>query len=209
MAGLHLGLTLAGLTDIQVIGVVVNDKLRLDHRSITSLARRAARLLQDRGAKLPSIDLPAERLTLLRDWLGPGYGHPTSQGTLALKLARESEHLDLEPVYTAKAMAALLDLPAHQRAAVARTGVPCCTTVPPALLRQGGCPLPTLAITDLHVVMCCVLCPITGAQCWAAMSRRESNPLRCPPRASRDRTLPADLGLVHASATTTCSTSAR
>ncbi|EUA90106.1 pyridoxal-phosphate dependent enzyme family protein [Mycobacterium ulcerans str. Harvey] len=142
VAGLHLGLTLAGLTDIQVIGVVVNDKLRLDHRSITSLARRAARLLQDRGAKLPSIDLPAERLTLLRDWLGPGYGHPTSQGTLALKLARESEHLDLEPVYTAKAMAALLDLPAHQRAAVARTGVPCCTRCRPHCYAKVGAPYP-------------------------------------------------------------------
>ncbi|GJO14781.1 D-cysteine desulfhydrase [Mycobacterium marinum] len=121
VAGLHLGLALAGLTNIQVIGVVVNDKLRLDHRSITSLARRAARLLQDRGAKLPSIDLPAERLTLLRDWLGPGYGHPTSQGTLALKLARESEHLDLEPVYTAKAMAALLDLTTSGRLPVGPT----------------------------------------------------------------------------------------
>ncbi|MGV7969545.1 pyridoxal-phosphate dependent enzyme, partial [Mycobacterium kansasii] len=37
VAGLHLGLALAGLTSTRVIGVVVNDTLRLDHRSITSL----------------------------------------------------------------------------------------------------------------------------------------------------------------------------
>ncbi|WP_204807181.1 1-aminocyclopropane-1-carboxylate deaminase/D-cysteine desulfhydrase [Mycobacterium riyadhense] len=115
IAGLHLGLALAGLTDTQVIGIVVNDTLRLDHRSITSLARRAARLLQSRGAHLPPTQLPADRLILLRDWLGTGYGHPTRQGTSALQRARETEHLDLDPVYTAKAMAALLDLAATGR----------------------------------------------------------------------------------------------
>ncbi|ORB82685.1 1-aminocyclopropane-1-carboxylate deaminase [Mycobacterium kansasii] len=110
VAGLHLGLTLAGLTDTQVIGIVVNDKLRLDHRAITSLARRAIRLLRSRGANLPLTQLPAGRLTLLRDWLGAGYGYPTRKGTHALQLARDAEHLDLDPVYTAKAMAAVLDL---------------------------------------------------------------------------------------------------
>lgn len=110
VAGLHLGLALAGLTTTRVIGVVVNDTLRLDHRSITSLARRAARLLQRRGACVPDTALPADRLLLLRDWLGQGYGHPTTEGARALRLAHDAEHLDLEPVYTAKAMAALLDL---------------------------------------------------------------------------------------------------
>ncbi|SON58567.1 D-cysteine desulfhydrase [Mycobacterium simulans] len=116
IAGLHLGLTLAGLTDTLAIGIVVNDTLRLDHRSITSLARRAVRLLQSRGANLPpTTHLRADRLILLRDWLGAGYGHPTSQGAHALQLAQETEHLDLEPVYTAKAMAALFDLAASSR----------------------------------------------------------------------------------------------
>lgn len=110
VAGLHLGLALAGLTSTRVIGVVVNDTLRLDHRSITSLAERAARLLQSRGARVPATPLPAGRLLLVRDWLGQGYGHPTTEGTRVLRLAHDAEHLDLEPVYTAKAMAALLEL---------------------------------------------------------------------------------------------------
>lgn len=110
VAGLHLGLALAGLTSTRVIGVVVNDTLRLDHRSITSLAERAARLLQNSGARVPATPLPADRLLLVRDWLGQGYGHPTAEGTRALRLAHDAEHLDLEPVYTAKAMAALLEL---------------------------------------------------------------------------------------------------
>ncbi|GAB3015190.1 1-aminocyclopropane-1-carboxylate deaminase/D-cysteine desulfhydrase [Mycobacterium bourgelatii] len=115
VAGLYLGLGLAGLADTHVIGVVVNDKLRLDHRAITTLAERAARLLRDRGANLPSASLAPSRLTLLRDWLGTGYGHPTKQGEQALRLAHDTEQLDLDPVYTAKAMAALLDLSASGR----------------------------------------------------------------------------------------------
>lgn len=115
VAGLHLGLALAGLNTTRVIGVVVNDTLRLSHRSITSLARRTARLLHKRGARLTDVTLPAQRLLLLRDWLGHGYGHPTAQGTAALRFARETEGLELEPVYTAKAVAALLDLHAGGR----------------------------------------------------------------------------------------------
>lgn len=115
VAGLHLGLALAGLTATSVIGVVVNDTLRLDHRSITSLARRAARLLRKRGAPVPGNPPPVERLLLVRDWLGRGYGYPTVQGAQALRLAHEKEHLELEPVYTAKAVAALLDLHAGGR----------------------------------------------------------------------------------------------
>ncbi|MDP7703970.1 1-aminocyclopropane-1-carboxylate deaminase/D-cysteine desulfhydrase [Mycobacterium sp. TY815] len=112
VAGLHLGLALAGL-GTTVIGVVVNDTLRLDRRSITSLAGRAARLLRRRGAHV--ADTPGDRLLLLRDWLGRGYGHPTAEGARALRLAHDAEHLDLDPVYTAKAMAALLDLRACGR----------------------------------------------------------------------------------------------
>lgn len=115
VAGLYLGLALAGLADTRVVGIIVNDKLRLDQPAITSLANRTVRLLERRGAKLPTMFLRPERLTLLRDWLGTGYGHPTSQGARALKLARETEQLDLDPVYTAKTMAALLDLAAAGR----------------------------------------------------------------------------------------------
>ncbi len=115
VAGLHLGLAVAGITTTRVIGVVVNDTLRLDHRSITSLAHRAARLLQRRGARMPDTPLPAQRLVLLRDWLGRGYGYPTVEGTRAHRLAHDAEQLDLEPVYTAKAVAALLQLQSSGR----------------------------------------------------------------------------------------------
>lgn len=114
VAGLSLGLRLAGLST-RVVGVVVNDTLRLDEWAITKLANRATELLRERGANLPEILSTTGNLDIETDWLGPGYGEPTPEGSAALKLSAEYEHLNLEPVYTAKAMAALLDLNAHGR----------------------------------------------------------------------------------------------
>src|SRR5207244_680594 len=78
-AGLFAGLELAGLTSTTVIAVLVTDLLRLEHRVIARLARRAAGVLRDRGAELREPRLSAERLMVARDWLGPGYGHPTAE----------------------------------------------------------------------------------------------------------------------------------
>lgn len=110
-AGLLLGFQIAGLKT-RVVGVIVNDKLRLDRRSITRLAKRSAWLLGKRGA--PQVSQPAsDRLILERDWLGPGYGHGTPEGDRAAALSLEKENLPLDPVYTAKAMAALLAMDAR------------------------------------------------------------------------------------------------
>ncbi|MBF6239282.1 1-aminocyclopropane-1-carboxylate deaminase/D-cysteine desulfhydrase [Nocardia otitidiscaviarum] len=112
VAGLALGLRLAGLST-RVVGVVVNDTLRLDHRTLTRLTHRTARLLRRRGARLPETLTPTGNLEVVTDWLGTGYGHPTSAGEAARRRAAGDEHLELEPVYTAKALAALLDLDAR------------------------------------------------------------------------------------------------
>jgi len=42
--------------------------------------------------------------------LGPGYGHSTLEAERAIDLLRDREGVELEPVYTAKAVAAMLDL---------------------------------------------------------------------------------------------------
>ncbi|RMI29639.1 1-aminocyclopropane-1-carboxylate deaminase/D-cysteine desulfhydrase [Nocardia stercoris] len=106
-AGLLLGLELAGLHRTEVVAVVVNDTLRLDRGSLTRSARRTADLLSARGAELPALRLAPDRLRVVTDQLGPGYGHATAAGRDAHELV---PHLPLEPVYTAKAFAALLDL---------------------------------------------------------------------------------------------------
>ncbi len=110
IAGLALGLRLAGLRS-RAVGVVVNDRMRLDAGRTARLAGRAAALLRRRGAALPAdpVVRPQDVL-LVRDWLGAGYGHGTAEGAAAATLLREAEGLALDPVYAAKTMAGLLGL---------------------------------------------------------------------------------------------------
>ncbi len=112
-AGLALGFQLAGLPT-RVVGVVVNDQLRLDPLVLARLARRAAALLERRGARLGQLRLEPGMVDLPRDQIGAGYGHPTEAAERAAALAAE-ERLSLDPVYTAKAMAGLLALRADGR----------------------------------------------------------------------------------------------
>lgn len=112
-AGLALGFQLAGMRT-RVVGIVVNDQLRLDPPVVARLARRTAKLLERRGAQLGQLRIEPEMLDLTRDQIGAGYGHRTEAGAQATALAAE-ERLALDPVYTAKAMAGLLALRAQGR----------------------------------------------------------------------------------------------
>lgn len=113
-AGLSLGLRLAGLST-RVVGVVVNDTLRLDEPTLAKLAGRSERLLRKRGARLPETLSPTNNLEIVTEYLGPGYGYPMPEAATAQALSADREQMTLEPVYTAKAMAALLDMNAHGR----------------------------------------------------------------------------------------------
>jgi D-cysteine desulfhydrase len=108
-SGLLLGLALAGL-DTKVLAVVVNDTLPLDARALTKLSRKSERLLRDRGARLPDLELGGDRLVVIEDQIGPGYGHPTAGAADAARVSAELAGLSLDPVYTAKAMAGLIEL---------------------------------------------------------------------------------------------------
>ena len=56
---------------------------------------------------------PAAEIGIRRGWLGRGYGHITPAADRAIALFDTREGVLLEPVYTAKAAAALLDLNAR------------------------------------------------------------------------------------------------
>ncbi|MEK6326492.1 MAG: pyridoxal-phosphate dependent enzyme [Actinomycetota bacterium] len=108
-AGLLAGLKLAGLRS-RLVCVLVNDLTRVDERTVARLAGRTLRLLRKRGADVGQVEAAAADLTLERGWLGPGYGHSTPAAEWAIELFAEREDVVLEPVYTAKAAAALLEL---------------------------------------------------------------------------------------------------
>jgi D-cysteine desulfhydrase len=102
-AGLALGLALAGLP-ARVVGVIVTEHLRLDDEAMTKLAGKSARLLAKRGADFPA---PRLNLEMRSDWMGETYGAPTEESERATGMAGAAG-LELDPVYTAKAMAGLI-----------------------------------------------------------------------------------------------------
>jgi len=108
-AGLALGLHLAGLSS-RLLAVQVSDVLPLTPEIVARLANATAELMRRRGAALPSTKIEPAAITVLTDWLGEGYGHPTPEAEQAQALLREREGLILDLTYTAKAMAALLAL---------------------------------------------------------------------------------------------------
>ncbi|MEV6596186.1 pyridoxal-phosphate dependent enzyme [Actinoplanes sp. NPDC051346] len=107
-AGLVLGLGLAGLPT-RVVGVLVNDQTPMGEPQVRRLAEATARLLRRSGAPLPD-PAPMAPLTVRADWLGPGYGHPTDASLTAAPWLAAHAGVRMEPVYTAKAAAALRDL---------------------------------------------------------------------------------------------------
>jgi D-cysteine desulfhydrase len=111
MAGLSLGFMLAGL-ETRVIGVRVSMKnvgpLPLNTPgTVTRMMKSVHRLMARHSSSIP--DLRFERPILLESYCGDGYGCPSTAGNRALEIFREREGIALDPVYTGKTCAALLD----------------------------------------------------------------------------------------------------
>lgn len=71
---------------------------------------RALRLANEAAALLGAgIRIAAEDLSTDQGYIGPGYGIPTPACLEALRLLARTEGVFLDPVYTAKAMAGLID----------------------------------------------------------------------------------------------------
>ena len=108
-AGLLAGLRLARLRS-RLVCVLVNDLVRVDATTVARLARRTLRLLRRHGAEVHDVEVSPRQVDVVTGSLGAGYGHSTPEAERAAELLADREGLILEPVYTAKAMAALLEL---------------------------------------------------------------------------------------------------
>ncbi|HEX8052269.1 MAG TPA: pyridoxal-phosphate dependent enzyme [Thermoleophilaceae bacterium] len=106
-AGLAAGFALSGL-GTRVHAVLVNDQLRLSEASVLRLAGRTLRLLRRRGADVSGARLDPGSVRVVEGFMGAGYGHATAAGDAARALGADAEGLALDPVYTGKALAALL-----------------------------------------------------------------------------------------------------
>jgi D-cysteine desulfhydrase len=105
-AGTHAGL-IAGLValnaGIPVTGINVRRPRVEQEANVLKLAQATADLL---GTPQPQ----AADIVALADWVGPGYSLPTREMVAAVRLLARSEGILLDPVYSGKAMAGLIDL---------------------------------------------------------------------------------------------------
>jgi D-cysteine desulfhydrase len=110
-AGTHSGLALAlseVLPQLPVIGITVSRTEEAQFPKVQGLAERTAELL--------GVDIPdAFKVILWDEYFGPRYGEPNAGTLSAVKLLASQEGLLLDPVYTGKAMAGLLDGIGRQR----------------------------------------------------------------------------------------------
>ena len=102
LGGIVSGVAALGVS-WDLFGASVSRECDEAERQVDSIAEQCARLL--------GTEVPVPKLTMV-DARGPGYGQPWSAAEAASDLARESEGLMLDPVYTAKAFAALVQLAA-------------------------------------------------------------------------------------------------
>jgi 1-aminocyclopropane-1-carboxylate deaminase/D-cysteine desulfhydrase-like pyridoxal-dependent ACC family enzyme len=103
LAGLTLGLRVASLA-IEVIGVRVTPPYLVNTRGISSLHNRCVSALQ----LDPRLCISPSEIQLVHGYIGDGYGCLTDEGNRAQTLALK-DGLSLDPIYSAKALAALLD----------------------------------------------------------------------------------------------------
>ena len=102
-AGLVAGCRLFGLHGVKVIGVSPDDSSDAISTEVYRIIRGIAGML---GLPEGSLD---EELTVLDDYVGDGYGISTPESDAAIELVAKTEGIVLDPVYTAKAMAGLID----------------------------------------------------------------------------------------------------
>jgi len=102
-AGLLAGLE-GSRAGIPVLGIGVRAPKPVQEEKVYSLAARTAELLGVPGA------VARERVVANCDYVGAGYGLPTPGMMEALELVARTEGILLDPVYSGKAMAGLIDL---------------------------------------------------------------------------------------------------
>lgn len=106
-AGMHAGL-ITGFSGTQsqipVIGINVS-------RGKAEQEEKVAKLVAETSAHvgIPNI-IPREAVTCFDEYVGPGYALPTPEMVEAVQLLAKTEGILLDPVYTGKAVAGLIDL---------------------------------------------------------------------------------------------------
>jgi D-cysteine desulfhydrase len=112
------------MPDTPVVGVTVS-------RSVAAQTPKVAGLIEGTAALL-DVEVPAGlKVELWDEYFAPRYGEPNQAGLEAIRILASTEGVLLDPVYTGKAMAGLLDGVARGRFA---------SDGPVLFLHTGGAP---------------------------------------------------------------------
>lgn len=105
VAGLSVGLALGGLkTRIRAIAVV--ERIFTTKYHINRLIAKLIKTLSDAGIK-EAVEITPAPIDIDRSQLGPGYGAATKMSLIAVEVLKKTG-INIEPVYTGKAAAAML-----------------------------------------------------------------------------------------------------
>ena len=107
-AGLWLGLRLAGLST-QLVPVRVYQDFRTNPFGLKWYAMASQRLLSRHIPNFEKVSLLTSEIDIIKEFIGPGYGHITTAAREAASRLSATEHIDLEYVYTGKCFAGLLE----------------------------------------------------------------------------------------------------
>lgn len=109
VAGLLAGLRLAGF-DSRVLAVTATRAPTTWRPAVKRLARAVAQRVARESGEREVSQVRLDGLRIEAGWLGAGFGHESAGGSAAQIMLSDLEGLHLDPVYTAKSMAALIDL---------------------------------------------------------------------------------------------------
>ena len=105
--GTHAG-TLTGFLGnnarVPVVGIGINRKKELQTDAVLGLTQKLFEKLEI------AASLSREDVIVFDDYIGEGYSRPTKEMIEAVKLVARTEAILLDPVYTGKAMAGMIDL---------------------------------------------------------------------------------------------------
>jgi 1-aminocyclopropane-1-carboxylate deaminase/D-cysteine desulfhydrase-like pyridoxal-dependent ACC family enzyme len=107
VAGLAIGVALTDVAD-RILAVRIVPSTIGNVWVLSRLVEGALRLLADAGATVPDARAVVDRVDLSGEYVGAGYGHATEAGGRATEWFA-SQDLPLDPSYTAKTAAAVLD----------------------------------------------------------------------------------------------------
>lgn len=105
-AGLTLGLKLANLKTI-IYGIRVTEPSFANIENTKKLASKSRALLAKYENSIPKLSF--KHLIVDGNYYGESYGKPTREGLEAIKIIKETESITLEPTYTGKTLAGLID----------------------------------------------------------------------------------------------------